>query len=433
MTSSAPGQRCASSTQEAPRVVIIGPILPYQGISHAGGVYLQHLHNALREMGAETTFLVEDNDLNRTAAHRPGSPSRVVFVGLTQRHTLGERAVMRTVSVAHGHLAQRNPTWPLLPVLAQLVMSRDAREAIRRADVIDLQWPEYARAVPVIRALNRRAKLITTLHDVLSQRWQRQVAVDPPEDRKRSARAARSALRLEGATARSSATIIVFSEKDRALLPGGGEGAVEVVSPPLAPERVLPRHPDEHSPTVVFVSLLTRSENDDAARWLVNDIWPSVVRRAPHARLRLVGEGPSEELRSACAAAPGVELTGFVPDLAAEYAGAAASVVPLRQGAGVKFKTVEALVAGVPTVTTGVGAEGIAGPERFAAVAEDPSAIADALVAVLQNSPAAEVFARGVQSWALDRYSLSRFERDVRRIYGFEGWVELAAGGATDT
>lgn len=404
-----------------PRVVIIGPVLPYDGMSHAGGVYLQHLHRALNKLGADITFLVEDNDLNRTAADQPGSPSCIVFVGLTQRHTLVERAIMRTVSVAHGRLAQRNPTWPLLPVLAQLVMSSEARRAIRRADVVDLQWPEYARAVPLVRSLNRRARVITTLHDVLSQRWQRRVASDRPEHHERSIRAAKSALRLEASTARGPATIIVFSEKDRALLPGGGAGSIEVLAPPLAAAPILPRRPNDGNPNVVFVSLLNRSENDDAARWLVSDIWPSVVRRTPQARLRLVGQGASEELRAACAATPGVELTGFVPDLAAEYARAAASVVPLRQGAGVKFKTVEALVAGVPTVTTGVGAEGIAGPERFAAVAEDPSAIADALVSVLQDPPAAEAFARGVQNWALDRYSLTRFERDVRRIYGLEG------------
>lgn len=406
---------------EGQRVVIIGPVLPHDGMSHAGGVYLQHLHQALHKMGADITFLVEDSDLNRTGADQPGSPSCTVFVGLTQRHTLVERAIMRTVSVAHGRLAQRDPTWPLLPVLAQLVISREARRAIRSADVIDLQWPEYARALPLVRSLNRRARVIVTLHDVLSQRWQRRAASDPPEHWERSLRAAESARRLENSTARSSATIIVFSEKDRALLPRGAGASIEVLAPPLAAAPILPRCPDGDNPRVVFVSLLNRSENDDAARWLVNAIWPSVIRRTPQARLRLVGQGASEELRAACAATRGVQLTGFVPDLAAEYARAAASVVPLRRGAGVKFKTVEALVAGVPTVTTRVGAEGIAGPERFAAVAEDPSAIADALVSVLQDPPAAEAFASGVQNWALDRYSLVHFERDVRRIYGLEG------------
>ena len=44
--------------------------------------------------------------------------------------------------------------------------------------------------------------------------------------------------------------------------------------------------------------------------------------------------------------------TGFVEDLTSELAGAHVAVAPLRQGAGVKFKTVEALLHGVPVVAT---------------------------------------------------------------------------------
>ena len=62
------------------------------------------------------------------------------------------------------------------------------------------------------------------------------------------------------------------------------------------------------------------------------------------------------------------------------------AVVPIRFGAGVKLKTVEALQAGVPVVATSIGAEGI--PERWAggmAVADDPSAFAEALVAMVTS------------------------------------------------
>ena len=50
-----------------------------------------------------------------------------------------------------------------------------------------------------------------------------------------------------------------------------------------------------------------------------------------------------------------VRLAGFVDDLGAEYAAATACLIPVLQGAGVKFKTIEALLHGVPTVTTTVG------------------------------------------------------------------------------
>ena len=69
-------------------------------------------------------------------------------------------------------------------------------------------------------------------------------------------------------------------------------------------------------------------------------------------------------------------LAGYVADLEPEYAAAWAVVVPLLQGAGVKFKTIEALLHGVPTVTTSVGAEGVGGADLFAGLTDDarPSA-----------------------------------------------------------
>jgi glycosyltransferase involved in cell wall biosynthesis len=398
-------------------VVIISPVLPYDGMPHAGGVYLQHLHRVLAQFGADLTFLVHDFDPNHEARGQPGVPERSVLLGSSQRQSFLERLAMWAAWNLDPWLVKRNPTWPPLPLVAQLLFHPRARAALRSADVVDLQWPEYTRLLPLVRVLAPRARRIVTLHDVLSQRWARR-AVASPEKSRVAARAARSAKRLERSVPRRADAIVVFSEKDRDLLPHPGRAPVEVIAPPLAPDEVPARVPDPGRPSVVFVSMLNRAENDDAARWLVQEIWPRVVERVPDASLRIVGVGASDELVSGCRAAKGVELTGFVPDLGAEYAAAAACVIPLRSGAGVKFKTIEALVAGVPTITTSVGAEGIAGPERFAALTDDPVELAEAVARTLRDPTDAEANARAVQEWARRRYSAAGFQRAVQRVYG---------------
>ena len=210
--------------------------------------------------------------------------------------------------------------------------------------------------------------------------------------------------------------VTVFSEKDGGLL--GEPANVRVIHPPLASG--LERFPEAQAgpPTALFVAWFAREENDEAAQWLIGDVWPAVVDAVPDARLRLVGRGVSERLQALCDARADVTVAGFVPDLEPEYAAARVCVVPLRQGAGVKFKTVEALLHGVPVVTTSVGAEGIGGLDLFAGLTCDAATFGELMAGVLADPTLARQRSRRVQEWAAREYSAIGFEEQVLAHYG---------------
>jgi glycosyltransferase involved in cell wall biosynthesis len=191
-----------------------------------------------------------------------------------------------------------------------------------------------------------------------------------------------------------------------------------VVHPPLATGTEFPRAAPAGPPTALFVAHLARDENDRAASWLLTEIWPTVLARCPRARLRIVGAGASEQLERLVAECPSATLAGFVDDLEPEYAAAWACVVPLRHGAGVKFKTLEALLHDVPVVTTSVGAEGIDGPDLFAGLAEDASTLADRLADTLLRPEAHRDRSEGAQAWVRDNYGPDRFAAAIRSSYG---------------
>lgn len=114
-------------------------------------------------------------------------------------------------------------------------------------------------------------------------------------------------------------------------------------------------------PEFVFLGLLSLPHNDDGLRSFLVEVWPELLRRRPDARLRVVGRHPREALRDIAALHPGsVVLDGYVPDLDAVLAGAAAMINPLRFGTGIKIKVVEALSRGLPVVSSPIGAAGIA-------------------------------------------------------------------------
>jgi glycosyltransferase involved in cell wall biosynthesis len=83
-------------------------------------------------------------------------------------------------------------------------------------------------------------------------------------------------------------------------------------------------------------------------------------------------------------ASASVAFVGYVADLAPLYARARVAISPLRFGAGVKIKTIEAIQHGLPVVATSVGAEGFRVDNPDAIVVEDdPERFADAIAEIV--------------------------------------------------
>ena len=128
-----------------------------------------------------------------------------------------------------------------------------------------------------------------------------------------------------------------------------------------------------------------RPENIDAAVWLVTHVWPLVRLTHPDAQPLLVGTSTSTELEQVVRDTPGAVLTGYAPDLSEILGAAWVSVAPIRFGGGVKFKTVESLLAGTPTVATVIGAEGVTPRAALTAIHDDPTLFAAAISSVLDD------------------------------------------------
>ena len=128
----------------------------------------------------------------------------------------------------------------------------------------------------------------------------------------------------------------------------------------------------------VYFGLLSTVPNVDGVTHFVQDIWPRIAEAHPEARCKIIGGRPPPSLLAL--AGPGVELTGFVPDLRPHLAAAAAIVVPLRLGGGTRLKIVEGMAMGKAIVSTTLGAEGIeAVPGRDILIEDQPAAFADAV------------------------------------------------------
>jgi glycosyltransferase involved in cell wall biosynthesis len=109
---------------------------------------------------------------------------------------------------------------------------------------------------------------------------------------------------------------------------------------------------------VVFVGAMDYHANVEAVTTFAMNAWPEIRRCLPHVVFTIVGRNPGPEIRS-LGAAPGIEVTGTVPDVRPYYSEALVAVAPLRIAGGTRIKILEAMAAGVPVVSTARGAEGL--------------------------------------------------------------------------
>lgn len=168
-----------------------------------------------------------------------------------------------------------------------------------------------------------------------------------------------------------------------------------------------PAGPEERT-GIVFVAGFGHGPNADAAVWFATAILPLIRAGGATAHAWLVGSNPTEEVRRL--AGPGLTVTGYVTDvrLAEIYRTARVAIVPLRVGAGVKGKVVEALHYGVPLVTTTVGAEGLDGLEAAIPVSDDANELARQVARLLTDDD----YWRWVAARSL-AFAAGRFSRDA--------------------
>jgi GT2 family glycosyltransferase/glycosyltransferase involved in cell wall biosynthesis len=187
---------------------------------------------------------------------------------------------------------------------------------------------------------------------------------------------------LELAMVRScDATVVVTEDERDEILRSVPDADVRVIPTIATPASSIPGCHGRSG--IVFLGNFMHPPNIDAARFLVDSVMPHVWERLGDVRLLLVGQDPPPSVQAL--AGPRVEVTGWVDDITAVFDAARIAVAPVRFGAGLKLKNVEAMAHGVPTVTTTVGAEGITGDGESLLVADEPPAIAEHILNLLRD------------------------------------------------
>lgn len=135
---------------------------------------------------------------------------------------------------------------------------------------------------------------------------------------------------------------------------------------------------------ILFVGGFEHPPNVDAVTYLVREVMPHVWLRRDDVTITIVGGGAPSEVEEL--ADSRVDIRGWVADLQPLLDSARAMVVPVRYGAGMKGKITQGLAAGLPVVTTTVGAEGLDGRDgENMLIADHAEALAERIVRVIED------------------------------------------------
>ena len=357
------------------KILVLTPYLPHRRIGHGGGASVRDL----------VTWLSKKHEVLVAALVRPGeedligeveelgaSVAPVKFLdtraeGPARLELMAGRTLAWARSLRSGYPWYVEKYWS--PELSRQVLSIAEEFA---PDAIQIEYLQLALLGRDLRRWrdNRKGspvRLVLNSHELGSLPRERRAArASNPLTAHMARREARAWRRLQvDVTGWVDRTLCVTPEDHTLYLEMGGKNLVTV---PLGTD--LERIAADWSPgsghRFLFVGSFNHRPNRLAAEFLVEKMWPEVIRELPGSRLILAGRGSRAFLRQRGGqinwTEMGIDAVGFVDDLTELFRGSHLFVAPLPEGGGIKIKILEAMARGIPVVTTPVGAEGITGP-----------------------------------------------------------------------
>ena len=158
---------------------------------------------------------------------------------------------------------------------------------------------------------------------------------------------------------------------------------------------------------VGFIGSLDFRPNQEAAVWILDELWPLVTKQVPDAQLAIAGSNAPEWLRP--------RVLGEVPDAQEFMSSMRVMIAPLFAGGGMRIKVLEAMALGKPVVATPLGAGGI--DAENVVIANDAPSFAAAVARLLRDEEAARRLGEAAREEVARKYDGDAIGRGLVSFY----------------
>jgi sugar transferase (PEP-CTERM/EpsH1 system associated) len=257
-------------------------------------------------------------------------------------------------------------------------------------DAVHLVGVHLTRYVPVLKNFPGAPPVLCDWHDIQSEKmWRYSETIASRPRRIYARRTAQLLEKAEQALLHSCQVHTVVSRRDQTKLETLAAAPIHVIENGVDTSYFVPKESDGEAvpDSILFVGAMDYAPNEDAVTWFASNVWRQLRPRFPELRFTIVGRKPTPGVM-ALKDQPGIEVSGTVADVRPYYKSALAVVVPLHWGSGTRLKILEAMSAGVPVISTTLGAEGLDATHGQDILIADSGEEMLAAVATLRESPA---------------------------------------------
>jgi glycosyltransferase involved in cell wall biosynthesis len=186
-------------------------------------------------------------------------------------------------------------------------------------------------------------------------------------------------------------------------------------------EKLNPAALPSAGPWLLYTGYMQYEPNADAVKWFCAEILPRIRALHPSVGLLIVGKNPPADVVSLAHTIPNVIVTGYVPDVRPYFCAANIVIVPLRLGAGVRIKIMEAMAASKAIVSSSIGFEGLPiQPGLHLLQADTPSEFANAVCSLIMDTKLRSQLEKEAAAAAVKLFdyniSLSIMESELQKL-----------------
>ncbi|MGD9897510.1 MAG: glycosyltransferase [Calditrichaceae bacterium] len=165
---------------------------------------------------------------------------------------------------------------------------------------------------------------------------------------------------------------------------------------------------------ICFVGNMRTFPNTDAVNYFVKEVFPILKRVNKELKFYIVGNEPPAEIRN-LHNAKDIIVTGFVESVIPHITNSAVLVAPMRVGAGIQNKILEAMALGTPVVTTTIGAEGL--NNDMALIGDTPEELSDKILSILNDRELRRDKARAAREYIEKNFRWEKVFKDLEENF----------------